>query len=306
MRCLQLPFHFDPTRLAADLAQVAPAEWIPHMNRRHYEGQWSGAALRSIGGSATNIVPDAPGLQTFRDTALLGRCAYFREVLAVFRCPLRAVRLLRLHTGSHIAEHVDHALDFEDGEVRIHIPIITSEGVQFFLDGSRLVMAPGECWYTNVNLPHSVVNEGSVDRIHLVIDCQVDDWLRALFAATPPPAKNHYAARLELADAPAASALLGIFSTAAAELHEPERPVRFLVDGQTLVLSWSGAHTWQLRLHLPPASADTSSSGVALATIVQVESSPDPDGRHRGDYQALCERLVRAFPAAGLVEEGVA
>ena len=145
MRCLQLPYRFDPARLVADLALVAAAEWIPHMNRQHYDGRWSAAALRSIGGTAENINPDSPDLAAFRDTALLARCPYFREVLATFRCPLMAVRLLRLHTGSNIAEHIDGALDFEDGEVRLHIPIVTSEGVKFILDGARLVMAPGEC-----------------------------------------------------------------------------------------------------------------------------------------------------------------
>jgi hypothetical protein len=43
-------------------------------------------------------------------------------------------------------------------------------------------MAEGECWYLNVNQPHRVENRGSADRVHLVLDCVVDEWLRALFA----------------------------------------------------------------------------------------------------------------------------
>jgi hypothetical protein len=41
-------------------------------------------------------------------------------------------------------------------------------------------MNEGECWYLNVNFPHKVANRGATDRVHLVIDCAVDDWLRAL------------------------------------------------------------------------------------------------------------------------------
>jgi hypothetical protein len=38
-------------------------------------------------------------------------------------------------------------------------------------------MKEGECWYLNFNLPHRVKNSGTADRIHLVIDCVVNDWL---------------------------------------------------------------------------------------------------------------------------------
>jgi Aspartyl/Asparaginyl beta-hydroxylase len=255
MRCLRLPFTFDPARLAADLARVAPAEWIPHVNRHDYAGQWSGAALRSIAGAAGNIIPDAHGTEAFADTALLARCPYFREALAAFRCPLQAVRLLRLHAGSRIAEHVDHALDFEDGEVRLHIPIATSEQVKFHLDGARLLMAPGECWYTNVNLPHAVDNEGCTDRIHLVIDCRVDAWLREVFAATPRPPPDHYAAAVRLPGAPTPAAWMEFLSAAAAIFNRPEARVSFRSEGAVQILSWRAAHTWQLRLRLADADA---------------------------------------------------
>ncbi len=285
MRCLKLPFVFAPERLRADLALVTAAEWIPHVNRRHYDGEWSGAALRSIEGAAENIVPDAADISAFRDTALLGRCAYFREVLATFRCPLQAVRLLRLHPRSNIAEHVDHALDFEDGEVRLHVPIETNDDVKFYLDGSRLVMAPGECWYTNVNLPHSVENASNADRVHLVIDCQVNGWMRELFATTPRTPVDHYSAHLSLPESPDSATLLSTVSGYAASV--PARP-RFRVDQATLIVQWPERHAWQIRLR-----PDTSGDGWAMC----VETSPDPALRHRDDVGGLLTALQTAFPA---------
>lgn len=293
MRCLKLPFHFDPERLRADLAVVRPNEWIPHINRKHYDGQWSGAALRSIGGAADNIVPDAPDLSAFRDTELLRRCGYFREVLATFKCPLQSVRLLRLHAGSNIAEHVDRALDFEDGEVRIHIPIATNDRVRFFLDGSRLVMAPGECWYTNVNLPHSVQNDSSEDRIHLVLDCRVNDWLRDLFASTPSPAADHYAAELALPTAVALPRLLNAISGYASS--RPDR-VRFITEPRVFVVQWSEQHAWQIRLS--PRATDS-------GWTAHVETSPDADGRHSQDITAFFETLSREFPALTINRSGL-
>lgn len=281
MRCLRLPFTFDPEKLRADLARVLAAEWIPHQQKKHYDGQWSGAALRSIAGTRDNLVPEARDGQRFADTALLARCPYFQEVLAHFRCPLNAVRLLRLHAGSAIAEHVDHALDFEEGEVRIHIPIVTSDGVRFILDGTRLVLAPGECWYTNVNLPHAVENTGTVDRIHLVLDCVVDDWLREIFRTTPPPPRDHYAATLRRADA-AAGAWVGAFAEAAGILTRAEQPVVFQTDRSQLVLQWPGRHSWQLRARVESAPGDWR---------VEIESSPDPERAHADDFKQLVELL---------------
>jgi Mg/Co/Ni transporter MgtE len=42
-------------------------------------------------------------------------------------------------------------------------------------------MQPGEAWYTNVNLPHSVENKGQTNRVHLVIDCIRNEWSDELF-----------------------------------------------------------------------------------------------------------------------------
>ena len=55
---LKLPFCFDATRLQADLETILPAEWVDHYNKGIYEGDWSGVALRSVGGAAMSRHPD--------------------------------------------------------------------------------------------------------------------------------------------------------------------------------------------------------------------------------------------------------
>ena len=183
---LKLPFRFDPERLTADLGLIAADEWVAHFNKGIYEGDWSGVALRSVGGQAMQLYPDPTATERFADTETLGRCPYYREVLAAFQCPLTSVRLLRLRAGSSIAEHRDYRLGYEDGEVRLHVPIVTDPGVAFFLAGERVPMAAGECWYLNVNLPHRVENRSRIDRIHLVIDCVVNEWLAKFFRLEAP------------------------------------------------------------------------------------------------------------------------
>lgn len=183
---LKLPFAFDPAPLKADLARIEPGAWIHHYNQSIYEGDWSGVALRSVGGKAMQLYPDPSATDAFASTALLAHCPYFQMVLATFQCPLTAVRLLRLKAGSNIREHRDYRLGYEDGEVRLHVPVVTDPGVRFYLAGERVWMAEGECWYLNVNLPHRVENASQRDRIHLVIDCVVDDWLATFFPLPRP------------------------------------------------------------------------------------------------------------------------
>jgi len=197
---LALPFRFDPERLKADLALIHPEEWTPHYNQLDFGGDWRGTALRSPTGQVTNLMAPFTAASTFLDTELMSRCCNFREAVSAFQCPLKAVRLLSLAPGSFIREHSDNALVYEDGEMRIHIPVQTSTEVEFYVAGERLLFEEGRSYYVNVNLPHRITNRGSADRIHLIIDVEVNDWVhelvrsaRARQAAIPrtaPPARN--------------------------------------------------------------------------------------------------------------------
>lgn len=179
----KLPLSFDAERLKADFDQILPGDWVSHFNTRYYEGDWSGVALRSVGGVASQLYPDPAASKPFADTTVLERCPNIRRALAEFKCPLNSVRLLRLGPGSSIREHKDYNLSLEDGEIGIHIPITTNPLVNFFLNDERLVMEEGECWYLNLNLPHRVENSGATDRIHLVLHCAVDDWVRGMITS---------------------------------------------------------------------------------------------------------------------------
>jgi hypothetical protein len=184
---LKLPFHFDPLRLQHDLASLSSSEWVAHFNKPYYEGEWSGVALRAVNGEDGRLYPDPTARAKYADTPTLARLPYIRDVLATFQCDLEAVRLLKLRAGSSIREHRDYNLGYEDGEVRFHVPVLTNPEVEFYLNGQRVIMGEGECWYLNFNLPHKVVNHSPTDRIHLVIDCIVNDWVSQLLAAETVP-----------------------------------------------------------------------------------------------------------------------
>jgi Aspartyl/Asparaginyl beta-hydroxylase len=156
--------------------------WQLHYQKLHYEGDWSAIPLRSVNGEAGNIFVSPEINPEYKDTVFLDNCIYFREVLSSFHCPLLAVRLLKLNAGAVIKEHKDAELCYEMGEIRIHIPVVTHEEVEFYLDKERMNVKEGECWYMNFNLRHSVNNKSKTARIHLVIDAVVNDWVSEMFA----------------------------------------------------------------------------------------------------------------------------
>lgn len=176
---VRLPFQFDAAQLLADLARVQPNEWLGHYNHKEYEGDWSIAPLRSVGGhpAVIHAVPLQADANVYRDTPLLQRCPHFQAVLAQIECPLGAVRLMSLAPGARILEHSDH---LEPNEARLHVPIVTNSGVEFYIGGQRWPMQPGELWYGDFSQPHHVENKGDSTRIHLVVDCLFNEWLEGM------------------------------------------------------------------------------------------------------------------------------
>lgn len=86
--------------------------------------------LRSVNGLADNNTAIQSGAlqggHAFKDTPLLTQCAYIKEVIDFFKMEKTTVRLMKLDAGAVIKPHNDHDLNFEEGEVRLHIPVHTN------------------------------------------------------------------------------------------------------------------------------------------------------------------------------------
>lgn len=176
---VRLALRFDAAAMRGDLARLAASDWVDHFVPEHYSGTWSVLPLRAPAGAThpiQMIYPD-PGCGTYVDTPLLAKCPTFRRVLAALQCPLQAVRLMKLAPGSAIKPHSDFDLAFEQGRARLHVPVATNADVELVLNGTRVVLREGECWYLKLSDTHAVTNRGATDRIHLVIDALVNPWL---------------------------------------------------------------------------------------------------------------------------------
>lgn len=189
---VRLPFTFDPVPLAAELGHFAEHEWTAHFVRDNYQGDWSALPLRAAAGETHPKRLIYTGLRDrpYVDTPLLDRAPSFRQALARFACPLRSVRLMRLGPDSLIREHSDLDLDAAEGSARLHVPVTSGEGVEFRLNGVPVAMTPGSVWYLRLADPHSADNRGATDRIHLVIDAVVNDWLQNMLRAGASAARS--------------------------------------------------------------------------------------------------------------------
>jgi len=179
---VRLPLAFDLDAMRADLAALPMADWIAHFVPQHYAGDWSVVPLRAPAGETHPIrmIHSDPSASEWVDTPWLARMPGLRSAMDVFRCPLTAVRLMRLAAGSRIHEHRDHDLMAECGVARVHVPIATNPRVGFLLNGEPVAMAEGEAWYLRLADPHAVHNDGDSDRVHLVLDLVVDGWFESL------------------------------------------------------------------------------------------------------------------------------
>src|ERR1700740_3548350 len=138
---LRLPFDFHPAALLRDLRTCEASVWQAHFHAEDYSGSWTSIALRSASGASADILSH-PG-NGYRDTELLACCPYFTQILRAFECELESVRLLNLAPGSMIKEHSDPHTGYRHGVFRIHVPLATSDEVDFLIGGQRLMMQAG-------------------------------------------------------------------------------------------------------------------------------------------------------------------
>lgn len=72
-------------------------------------------------------------------------------------------------SGGDITAHVDNLYTLSHSH-RVHLPIITNESVEFHVGNEVRNLKEGELWEINNRQMHSVVNNGTSDRVHIIID----------------------------------------------------------------------------------------------------------------------------------------
>ena len=135
------PMSFDLERLRVELKRMEAKDWVRHYDSTQPSG-WTTLVLRSIRGALSG--PDSirhgvwDGLQ---EHCALDDCPYMREVVESFKCQIGRVRLSKMAPHSKINAHRDIADEVASvafNQVRLHIPITTSNEVVFYV-GRRAI-----------------------------------------------------------------------------------------------------------------------------------------------------------------------
>ncbi len=159
---IQLPLLFDAATLEAEINAIDESDWRPHP-----QGFPGNSMLPLV------AVDGDPGNEAFagrmRPTPYLERCPYLSQVFASLGATVGRSRLMRLAGQAEVTRHADQGYYWVE-RVRVHVPIVTQPTVRFECGGEVINMAPGECWIFDTWRQHSVLNDASLSRVHLVVD----------------------------------------------------------------------------------------------------------------------------------------
>ena len=177
----RLASDYDVARLQSELAEIL-ADYSPQTQHGGYhDGGWEAIGLIALNGDYREDRPvsDAhPG--EYRATEVLDGAPHMREIIESFPAPKKRVRLMRMAPGAHIYWHFDRAESLDSENARLHVPIVTSRKILFQIAHEDFHWEPGSLWYGDFSFPHRLWNQSDEDRIHLVIDLEANDALRAM------------------------------------------------------------------------------------------------------------------------------
>jgi hypothetical protein len=177
MLSYRLPLAFDPHRLREDTTCVLKHFGTArHFRQDHHDGGWSAIGLISKAGDHRDL--RANSRSSYQKTDAMVHAPYIEEVLDGLPCEKHRVRLMRLAAGAHIFWHFDGREHMDGQLARLHVPVVTNPGVILQISHETMNWKAGEFWYGDFSFPHRLHNSGVGDRIHLVMDLVINDFLR--------------------------------------------------------------------------------------------------------------------------------
>ena len=177
---IKLPFHYNVDKMLKEFGALK-------LDGFEY---YNVIPLRSPAHLVDTKLPFPPPAEDYADgswcdwlnTVELEKSPYLKSIIESFQnnTTVTLVRLLRLAPNSIVKEHRDVTLglEVEKSVIRLTIPILNKEQIEFYLNDALVDMKPGECWYMRLTDPHKVINNGSTERVNLTIDIIPNDWVR--------------------------------------------------------------------------------------------------------------------------------
>jgi len=158
---LKLPLQFEAEALEREVRALPASGWVPHPTG--FEGNEAVRLVTPAGRPTDDLEGEmAP-------TEQLLAMPYTRQIMGEIGGVWGRSRLMGLRAGGEVPLHVDSHYYWRT-HWRIHIPVITNPAVEFSCGPETIHMRPGECWLFDSFRWHRVVNGGTEQRVHLVLD----------------------------------------------------------------------------------------------------------------------------------------
>ena len=173
-----------------------------HYSNYNSKNSWSALSLRGFLNDSSHIEKPAVMNKSYfktnkdisfqiQDTSLKTSFEpYISQILDLLPGDKERVRFMRLSpAGGELTRHTDQTdkdLGINSNQLmRIHIPLVTNDRVIFtsynVANKPTVVnMKIGNAYYLDIRKPHTAINGGNEDRIHLVIDVFANDQLLSL------------------------------------------------------------------------------------------------------------------------------
>lgn len=146
----------------------------------YHTGGWQTLSLWNRSSKPTDtVIEDCEPVET----SLLKKLPVTRDVLRGLDFRYMWVRLAKLQVNAFMHEHRDYQELRNVRRLRLHVPIITNPFSSIVIDHTRVHLALGYIWKLNPSHRHAASNFGKEPRIHIIMDCYVNEALDALVGA---------------------------------------------------------------------------------------------------------------------------
>lgn len=181
----KLPFEFDVDRLRKEADSIPEEAYLDVYNPYLDIDTLVGVDLIEATRQEDETAIFAPN-QYLEDKP------YLKEILNTFKSNKFTYRIQTLLPGGEIRKHRDIGQRFEDGIVRLHIPIQSASGMTTLLNDQVVDMQEGTCWYLDLTFTHQMINNSDQPRVHLLIDCHRNSWWEGIFEEFAPQPNSQF------------------------------------------------------------------------------------------------------------------
>ena len=169
-------------------------QYSPVITKYNKKENWKAISIKGFSQDPLVISkPNVLGVGSggnLQETPLVDRLQ-IRSILEKIPAMTERVRLMKLEAGTKISKHTDKVdKDIKSRKIiRLHVPVITDDQIKMISwlekdNPTEFKMKKGECWWLDVSKAHSVLNESDIDRVHLVIDVFVNNYMSEVMYGT--------------------------------------------------------------------------------------------------------------------------